>query len=448
LVYEVDEEGGYTFLERRVRNEESLKNIHEAGAQLLSDVEAVLSVKIGPGAEKNLRSQGILGLAVSGNIAKALTAYGKRGKFVRSSLFKNDLGHQFGGEAGCGGWLNMKPREFALAALNKAPHKRLTVSLLSGGLWTFRQKGYELKSMLENPALAAKTIVELSEIVKSDIVWPGSGYHNILVQIFGGKVKFRPGGNIDVIEPAFNSAADFHGINPRDLNKHSWIINLREMISLVNKSIGKQNLIGTSSWGPFTLAGQFYGVEKLMAGLYKDKKTVHELLEIMTEVCYEYLAPAIDSGAAILSIAEPSASGDLISLAHFEEFVAPYLTKLITRLKARGAWITLHICGNITNRIPLVPDLGVDLLSVDYKVDLKQALQALKGRIALAGNVNPVLFKESSVDEVTRAAVSCIKAAGDNANYILMPGCDIPAGVPLDNVKAFFSAGLNYSGNT
>lgn len=336
----------------------------------------------------------------------------------------------------------MRPREIVIAALNKAPHERLTVSLLSGGLWTFRQKGYDLKSMLENPRLAAEVIIELSEVVKSDIVWPGSGYHNILVEIFGGKVKFRPGGNIDVIEPAFKSAADFQRFKPTELNRQPWIQNLREMIALVHNRIGHKYLIGTSSWGPFTLAGQFYGVEKLMAGLYKDKKTIHSLLELMTEICYEYLSPAIDSGAVILSIAEPSASGDLISLSHFEEFVAPYLTKLITRLKARGAFITLHICGNITNRIALAPDLGVDLLSVDYKVDLKEALSALNGRIALAGNVNPVLLKESSVKEVARAAAACIKAAGNKDNYILMPGCDIPAGVPLENIKAFFRAAL------
>jgi uroporphyrinogen decarboxylase len=338
--------------------------------------------------------------------------------------------------------VNMKSREIALAALNKTPHQRLAVSLLSGGLWTFRQRGYELKDMLENPELAAQTIIELSEAVKSDIVWPGSGYHNILVQIFGGRVKFRPGGNIDVIEPAFKSAADFSRCNPAILNEHPWIINIREMITEVNNTIGEQYLIGTSSWGPFTLAGQFYGVEKLMAGLYKDKETVHALLELITEVCYEYLAPAVDSGAAVLSIAEPSASGDLISLAHFEEFVVPYLKKLVERLKAKGALVTLHICGNINNRIALAPEIGVDLLSVDYKVDLEKAQCLLNGRISLAGNVNPVSLKDGSPEDVAAAAVNAIKEAGGQDNFILMPGCDIPPGVPLKNIKAFFAAGL------
>jgi nitrogen fixation protein NifB len=103
LVYEVDEEGGNTFLERRERDEESLQNIHESGAKLFADVEAVLAAQIGPRAQAELTSQGILSFQVTGAIPKALTAYGKRGKFVRSSLIKSDLEVQIGGGAGCGG---------------------------------------------------------------------------------------------------------------------------------------------------------------------------------------------------------------------------------------------------------------------------------------------------------------------------------------------------------
>ncbi|WP_094603493.1 Uroporphyrinogen decarboxylase [Sporomusa silvacetica DSM 10669] len=318
---------------------------------------------------------------------------------------------------------------------------QIPAALLSGGTWAFRQKGLNLQEVLEKPELGAAAIIAINQVIRSDIVWPGSGYHNLLVHIFGGKIKFRPQGNIDVIEPAFAQIAEADRIDLSQIDNHEWIRALRLIISQVNEQIGNEFLIGTSSWGPFTLAGQFYGVEKLMSGLYKDKAGIHALLEVMTAVCIAYLAPAIDSGARILSIAEPTASGDLISLTHFEEFVAPYIKKVNDELKKREAYTTLHICGNIRDRVHLAPQLNVDVLSVDYKVDLSLAQKNLAGKIALAGNVNPVLLKDGTVDEIIRAAKQSIQQAGRGANYILMPGCDIPPSVPLANIVAFLGVG-------
>lgn len=312
-----------------------------------------------------------------------------------------------------------------------------SAALLSGGTWAFRQQGLTLEQVLEKPELGAPALIEVNRQIQSDIVWPGSGYHNLLTHIFGGKIKFRPQGNIDVIAPAFDHIIEADRIDVSQIDKHEWIHALRLIISQVNKQIGQDFLVGTSSWGPFTLAGQFYGVEKLMSGLYKDKAGVHALLEVMTEVCLAYLVPAIKSGASILSIAEPTASGDLISYTHFEEFVAPYIRKANEKLKEKGAYTTLHICGNIRDRVHLAPQLRVDLLSVDYKVDLSRAQQELSGKIALAGNVNPVLLKDGTVEDVVQTAKESMRQAGHGANYVLMPGCDIPPAVPLVNVEAF-----------
>lgn len=331
----------------------------------------------------------------------------------------------------------------ALQAKSNTESKQFPVpaALLSGGTWAFRQKGLTLRDVLEKPEAGASAILETNQLIESDIVWPGSGYHNLLVHVFGGKVKFRTQGNIDVHEPLLSKAAHADLLDLGQIDKHEWISAIRSIISQVHLKTGSRVLVGTSSWGPFTLAGQFYGVEKLMRGMYKDKGEIHALMEVMTELCLAYLAPAIDEGAVILSIAEPTASGDLISLSHFAEFVAPYIGRVAEQLKQRGALITLHICGNIKDRLYLVPDIHIDLLSLDYKVDLSLAQSVLKGKVAIAGNVNPVLLKDAAPGEIAQAAKRCISQAGQAENYILMPGCDIPPSVPLVNVQAFLSAG-------
>ncbi|WP_378953570.1 uroporphyrinogen decarboxylase family protein [Pelosinus sp. sgz500959] len=320
--------------------------------------------------------------------------------------------------------------------LNDYPFSK---ALLSGGTWAFHQEGLTLRAGLDVPEEAARTIVEINEKVESDIVWPGSGYHNLLVEALGGSIKFRPQGNIDVIAPLLSCAKDLDKIEIDSLDKNIWISAVRQMVETANELVGKEYLVGTSSWGPFTLAGQFLGVEKLMIGLYKDKASIHALMEFSSEVCFQYLAPAVARGASILSIAEPTASGDLISLGHFEEFVAPYLAKVNERLKQLGTVMTLHICGNITDRLPVIPHLGVDLLSVDYKVSLEYAKKILDNKVALAGNVNPMILRDGSIEEIVSAVRHCLAEGGNNGKFILMPGCDIPPSVPLENIQRFLS---------
>lgn len=339
----------------------------------------------------------------------------------------------------------MKARELILQTIKRSGNRpRPAAALLSGATWTFRQRGLTLKEALDQPQLAAKAICEVQQEITSDIVWPGSGFHNLLVPIFGGTVKFRQQGNIDVEHPAFTRLADLDKVEVSSIDSHEWILNIRSIIAAVSRELGSDYLIGTSSWGPFTLAGQFYGVERLMSGMYKDKPGIHALMEVMTAVCVTYLAPAIERGAELLSIAEPTASGDLISLKHFEEFVAPYLGKAMRSIKQRKGLITLHICGNIGDRLHLAPQLGVDLLSVDYKVDLERAQRILQGQIALAGNVNPVLLKDGTSAEVRAAAQECLQAAYAD-NFVLMPGCDIPPAVPLENVIAFIHSSADWA---
>lgn len=318
----------------------------------------------------------------------------------------------------------------------------ISAALLSGGTWAFRQQGLSLREALDRPDEAARIIVETNEKVGSDIIWPGSGYHNLLVEVLGGKIKFRPQGNIDVAQPLLGRLADIDNIQIDALHDNVWIDAVRKMIALTHQAAGPEYLVGTSSWGPFTLAGQFLGVEKLMIGLYKDKPGIHALMDFASEVCYQYLAPAMASGAAIVSIAEPTASGNLISLRHFEEFVAPYLTKVNDRFKQRNAITTLHICGNITDRLTVIPHLGVDVLSVDYKVSLSYAKKVLDNKVTLAGNVNPMILKDGTTADVVAAAEQCIMDAGQEGKFILMPGCDIPPSVPLENVQAFIGTAL------
>jgi uroporphyrinogen decarboxylase len=340
----------------------------------------------------------------------------------------------------------MTSKEIILKTINLEETPRLPVALLSAGAWTFNRKGISLEQVLSNRAeRTAEIVIETNDEIKSDIVWPGSGYHNLAIRGAGGKIKFRQKGTPDVAETLIKDLSEIDKIKIERVKEDPGVIVLSEAAGIVSKAIGDKTFVGTSQWAPFTLAGLAYGVEKLMRNIYKDKDAVHAVLEFASELCYQYLEPFIDAGVSMISLADPTSSGDMISREQFKEFSLPYLKKLVERISDRGVAVIIHICGNITDRLDLIPLTGAKIISLDYKVDLGKAREILDGKIAFSGNLNPVaVMQNETPGGVGKKSLECIEKATDKPGYILMPGCDIPPTVPSENIQMMVETAHNF----
>lgn len=341
----------------------------------------------------------------------------------------------------------MESLQIITDAISIKPTARQPVALLSAGAWTLNQQSISLEQALGlGHEKIAEVIINTNEAAKSDIVWPGSGYHNLAIKALGGKIKFRASGTPDVISPPIGHVNELNRLKLDNIKTDKDLTTLFEAARHVQQKIGHKTLVGSSQWGPFTLAGFIIGIENLMRSIIKDKAVVHEVLAFSSELCYQYLNSFIGAGVKVVSIAEPSASGDLISPTQFEEFTIPYIARVTKKLKESGTLVFLHICGDITNRLHLIPQTGIDVLSVDYKVNIEKAVEIVRDKIALAGNLNPVaIMQNGTPEQVAEAARQAIQQARSYPGYILMPGCDIPPGVPLENVKAMVRAAYEYS---
>lgn len=340
----------------------------------------------------------------------------------------------------------MTHKEIIAKTIRLEQTPRLPVSLLSGGAWSLNRTGLTLeRALAESPERIAEVIARTNEIVGCDIVWPGSGYHNLAIRGAGGQIKFRAKGTPDVMAPLIGDVARIDPAWVQRVKEDPGIRVLVEAARILAKSIGADTVVGTSQWAPFTLGGLAFGVERLMRGLYKDKAAVHAVLEFAAELCFAYLEPFIDAGVSVISLADPTSSGDLISREQFIEFSLPYLKKVGDRVKARDVWLVVHICGNTTNRLDQIPLAGADIMSVDYKVDLSEVRRMLGGKIAFAGNMNPVAVMQKETPEgVAAASRAAVAKAGTGGGYILMPGCDIPPTVPIENVKTMVETAHQY----
>ena len=333
----------------------------------------------------------------------------------------------------------MKPKEVIFEAFDLKSTTHIPATVFGGGVWTIRHWQKQFGEMIADPRAYADMIIKTNEELRSPIVYVGSGYNNYLAAAVGGKIKERPLGAPDLEASLVKEAADeIIGTDVTIIERDPVIQNIREAARLVAKAIGDEVVVTVTAWGPFTLAGQMYGVEPMMKATLKKKDEVHKMLDFAARLVKQFYKPLVEEKVIpMLAIADPTGSGDLISDRVFRTFSLPHLQPLIGWAKEHGVYTWLHICGNTTDKLDSIAETGASCFSLDYKVNLAVAKEKIGGKIALAGNIDPVsILNQKGPEDVRAAAQACISAASAGGGFVLTSGCDLPPTIPMDNLRA------------
>ncbi len=339
----------------------------------------------------------------------------------------------------------MTPKEVMFQAFERKHLEHAPATVFGGGVWTIRHHQTEFGEAIADPKAYADLLIKTNEELDSPIVYVGSGYNNYLAAAIGGAIKERPLGAPDLVEDIIKKHADeLDAIDPAVIENDPVIQNIWEATRLVAEAIGDEYVVTATTWGPFTLAGQIFGVENFMRATFKRKKEAHKTLEFATELLRRFYSPIVEDGTtSMMSIADPTGSGDLISARHFRNYCLPYLKPLIAWGHEHNCYTWLHICGDTTGKLADIAETEADCFSLDYKVDMAVAKAAVGDKMCLAGNIDPVSVLDYGTPEETRATgQACIDAMGGGTEgFILTSGCDLPPTVKLDNLKAMLDMG-------
>lgn len=203
-------------------------------------------------------------------------------------------------------------------------------------------------------------------------------------------------------------------------------------------------LIGRGDQGPFSLASQLYGMDRLLENLMDEdaEEDIRRLLDFCTRACIAYHERLLLLGVPMTSMGDSTAGPDVISPAMYETFAMPYEKQVIEAVHRKGGLISLHICGNATKIIDKMCSLGADVLEIDQKTDLEAAVRAAEGKCALLGQINPVLLSGGTQQEVKAAAERILGiTGGKNATgFILGPGCALGGDTPKENIHAMLNS--------
>jgi [methyl-Co(III) methanol-specific corrinoid protein]:coenzyme M methyltransferase len=141
-----------------------------------------------------------------------------------------------------------------------------------------------------------------------------------------------------------------------------------------------------------------------------------------------------ENGAAAISIADPTATGEILGPKLFQEYAVPYLNKVTDAIHQMGVPVIIHICGDIRVVKAHLADLHGDALSADAMVNLR----GLKEDIGLTtmGNVSTYLLEFGDAEAVHDATRRLLKGGVD----IVAPACGLSTSTPLRNIRALTEA--------
>ena len=187
---------------------------------------------------------------------------------------------------------------------------------------------------------------------------------------------------------------------------------------------------------------QMTGSDGMML-LYDQPAVVHALFAKGLQIAIEQTRAMSQAGIELYMMGDATASCDVISPAHFKEFVFAYYTTYCDEVHRLGRLVYVHVCGNQTPLAEMLADSGVDCIEpMDPMggVDPAEMKCKVGHRVALMGGVATLTLLRGTPQEVEAEARECIRKAGKGGGYILAAGCMAPCDTPQENMRAMVRA--------
>ena len=232
----------------------------------------------------------------------------------------------------------------------------------------------------------------------------------------------------------------------RNLSPKESLPFVGEVLSRLRESVNNEATVLGFVGAPWTLAAYVvegkssknYAVIKAMA--FQEPNLLHNLLDHFAKSIANYLIFQIDSGAQVVQMFD-SWAGQLSPI-DYDKFAAPYQKKVVDLVKESHPNVPfiLYISGS-AGVLERMAKTGVDIVSLDWTVDMKEGCRRLPNKIGIQGNVDPGILFGSPQAIKERIIDTVIKAKG--RKHILNLGHGILPGTPEDNAKVFFETGKN-----
>ena len=214
-----------------------------------------------------------------------------------------------------------------------------------------------------------------------------------------------------------------------------------EAVKILKETVKDEVPVIAAITSTFMVTCQLRGEELALVDIIKRPDTLEAALRLACEWNIAFSEELIDAGADVITLVDATSSGDVLGPKQYERFAMPYQKKIAAAVRRKGTPTVLHICGNTLKNLPYMAATGVNGISVEQSMDLKQVKKIISGKAALVGNVDPT---RTLVREKPEDVEAEVKRAIEDGTDILAPGCGFSPETPLANMKAMVEATKRY----
>ena len=317
-------------------------------------------------------------------------------------------------------------------------------------VWMMRQAGRYMKVYrdLKEKYPGFRERSENAEIALEISLQPWRAFQPDGVIMFSDILTPLPGIGIDfdiveskgpLFETPIRTQEQIDRLHPLDPEKSLPFI--KTILQSLRSEVGNKSTVLGFVGAPWTMAAyaiegkssKNYSIIKGMA--FSQPQILHSFLSKIADAIATYVCYQIDCGAQVVQLFD-SWAGQL-SPQDYETFALPYQQQVVRKVKQTHPHtpLILYISGS-AGVLERMGQSGVDLVSVDWTVDMAEARQRLGKEMKVQGNIDPgILFGSQKV--IRDRILDTIRKAG-NQGHILNLGHGVLVGTPEDNVRFFF----------
>jgi uroporphyrinogen decarboxylase len=183
-----------------------------------------------------------------------------------------------------------------------------------------------------------------------------------------------------------------------------------DAIRLIRAELDPERALLGFCGGPFTVAGylvegkpsrDFLRVKELM---YRDPGVWHALMEKLAAAFASYVRAQVDAGADAIQLFDSWVG--VLSVADYEEFVAPYSARVLAAVDVP----TIHFGTGTTHLLASMAAAGGDAIGLDWRIPLDEGWLAVGPERGVQGNLDPAAMLgpweriEAAADDVLERA--------------------------------------------
>jgi uroporphyrinogen-III decarboxylase len=206
--------------------------------------------------------------------------------------------------------------------------------------------------------------------------------------------------------------------------------------------------IGAPFWGLY----QFFGFYEMMTSLIQRPALAERLLERLTLHHLELLRAYAAVGFDGVWVEDCYSSADLISLAHFRRFAAPYVHQLIAEINRLGMKSIYYFCGDVSDRLEDLVRMGPHALSLEeskkgFVIDIAAVDKVVADRTCLLGNFDAItLLEKGSYAEIAAEVERQLTVGRRRGRFVTSLGSPVTPRTPTAKVREWVEMARERSG--